>query len=696
VRLIGPGAPSSPISLAEVPEAWQDAVLALSRPASAFAGLPTDRPLVMGILNVTPDSFSDGGRHADHARAIQAGHEMLEAGADLLDIGGESTRPGATPVPPEEECRRILPVIRELAKAATISVDTRNAATMLAALEAGAEIVNDVTALRHDPAAARVLARSEAGVILMHMLGDDPRTMQRDPRYDDVALEVAEFLAARLDWAEQHGIARERIALDPGIGFGKRIAHNLTLIERLPLLAGLGCRIVVGASRKRFIGELSGVEIAEDRSRRQRRRGVGRSRTRRGDPARARRGGDGAGIGRLGRDPWRRGRAGRPRLRGLTRPCHPRNPSTTAGGRLTRCCNWEERMAKTRFGAPTRRILLGTALALPAITARAQGRRPMIGVSWSNFQEERWKTDEAAMQAAIRAGGGSYVSADAQSSPAKQLTDIESLLARGAKALIVLAQDNQAVRPGVQRAINEGVPVIAYDRLIEMPEVFYLTFDNVEVGRMMARAIQQAKPEGNYAFIKGSSADPNADFLFRGTMEVLKPAIDAGRIRNVGEAYTDGWLPANAQRNMEQFLTRNNNRIDAVIAANDGTAGGAIAALAAQGLAGSVPVSGQDADRAALNRIAQGTQTLTIWKDARELGRTAAEIAVRLAGGTRLSEIPNATQWNEGPQRARMTARFLTPVPVNRDNLGTVIEAGWAPRAAVCQGVPAGRVQACS
>jgi D-xylose transport system permease protein len=160
---------------------------------------------------------------------------------------------------------------------------------------------------------------------------------------------------------------------------------------------------------------------------------------------------------------------------------------------------------------------------------------------------------------------------------------------------------------------------------------------------------------------------------------VLKPAIDAGRIRNVGEAYTDGWLPANAQRNMEQFLTRNNNRIDAVIAANDGTAGGAIAALAAQGLAGSVPVSGQDADRAALNRIAQGTQTLTIWKDARELGRTAAEIAVRLAGGTRLSEIPNATQWNEGPQRARMTARFLTPVPVNRDNLGTVIEAGWAP-----------------
>jgi dihydropteroate synthase len=265
VRLIGPGAPEAPIALAEVPEPWQAAVLAASRAPAPFAGLPAGRPLVMGILNVTPDSFSDGGRHADHARAVEAGHAMLEAGADLLDIGGESTRPGAAPVPPEEECRRVLPVIRDLAKAATVSVDTRNAATMLAALEAGAEIVNDVTALRHDPAAARVLARSEASVILMHMLGDDPRTMQRDPRYADVALEVAGFLADRLAWAERQGIARGRIALDPGIGFGKRIGHNLALIERLPLLAALGCPVVLGASRKRFLGELTGVEEAEAR-----------------------------------------------------------------------------------------------------------------------------------------------------------------------------------------------------------------------------------------------------------------------------------------------------------------------------------------------------------------------------------------------------------------------------------------------
>ena len=263
-------------------------------------------------------------------------------------------------------------------------------------------------------------------------------------------------------------------------------------------------------------------------------------------------------------------------------------------------------------------------------------------MSWSNFQEERWKTDEAAIKAAVEKAGGTYVSADAQSSPAKQLTDIESLISRGAKALIVLAQDADAIRPAIDKAVAEGIPVVGYDRLIEIPQAFYLTFDNVEVGRLQAREVFKVKPEGNYVFIKGSGADPNANFLFQGSMEVLKPAIDSGKIKNVGEAYTDGWLPANAQRNMEQFLTKNNNKVDAVIAANDGMAGGAIAALAAQGLAGSVPVSGQDADKAALNRVALGTQTVSVFKDARELGRTAAEIAVQLAGGKKLTEIKGA------------------------------------------------------
>jgi D-xylose transport system substrate-binding protein len=253
------------------------------------------------------------------------------------------------------------------------------------------------------------------------------------------------------------------------------------------------------------------------------------------------------------------------------------------------------------------------ALALSATAAFAQGKGPVVGVSWSNFQEERWKTDEAAIKAAVEKAGGTYVSADAQSSPAKQLTDIESLISRGAKALIILAQDADAVRPAVEKAVAEGIAVVGYDRLIEIPQAFYLTFDNVEVGRLQAREILKVKPEGNYAFIKGSGSDPNANFLFQGSMEVLKGAMDSGKIKNAGEAYTDGWLPANAQRNMEQFLTKNNNKIDAVIAANDGTAGGAIAALAAQGLSGSVPVSGQDADKAALNRVALGTQTVTVF-----------------------------------------------------------------------------------
>ena len=335
------------------------------------------------------------------------------------------------------------------------------------------------------------------------------------------------------------------------------------------------------------------------------------------------------------------------------------------------------------------------ALALSTTAAFAQGKGPVIGVSWSNFQEERWKTDEAAIKAAVEKAGGTYVSADAQSSPAKQLTDVESLISRGAQALIVLAQDADAIRPAVDKALAEGIPVVAYDRLIENPQAFYLTFDNVEVGRQQAREVMKLKPEGNYVFIKGSGTDPNANFLFQGAMEVLKPAIDSGKIKNVGEAYTDGWLPANAQRNMEQFLTKNNNKVDAVVAANDGTAGGAIAALAAQGMAGTVPVSGQDADKAALNRVALGTQAVSVFKDARELGRNAAEIAVQLAGGKTLSEIKGATSWNQGPNKQNMTAMFLRPVAITKDNLNVVVDAGWVTKDVVCQGVPKGRAKIC-
>ncbi len=321
--------------------------------------------------------------------------------------------------------------------------------------------------------------------------------------------------------------------------------------------------------------------------------------------------------------------------------------------------------------------------------------KPVIGVSWSNFQEERWKTDEAAIKAAIEKAGGTYASADAQSSPAKQLTDIEALIAKGANALIVLAQDSDAIRPAVEKAVNEGIPVVGYDRLIEIPSVFYITFDNKEVGRMQARAVYAVKPKGNYVFIKGSSTDPNADLLFAGQQEVLKDAIAKGDIKNVGEAYTDQWLPAVAQRNMEQFLTKNNNKVDAVVAANDGTAGGVIAALSAQGLAGTVPVSGQDGDKAALNRVALGTQTVSVWKDARELGKNAAEIAIALAGGKKLSDIPGSVSFSDGPKKQKMTAILLKPVAITKDNLNVVIDAGWISKDAVCQGVKPGSVAVC-
>ena len=338
-------------------------------------------------------------------------------------------------------------------------------------------------------------------------------------------------------------------------------------------------------------------------------------------------------------------------------------------------------------------ILAGVAMSF-ALASVAEAKGKVIGVSWSNFQEERWKTDEAAMKKAIEAAGDKYISADAQSSASKQLTDVESLIAQGANALIILAQDASAIGPAVEKAVNEGIPVVAYDRLIENKAAFYLTFDNKEVGRMQAREVFKVKPEGNYAFIKGSSSDPNADFLFSGQMEVLKAAIDAGKIKNVGEAYTDGWLPANAQKNMEQILSKNNNKIDAVVASNDGTAGGAIAALDAQGLAGSVPVSGQDADVAALNRVALGTQTTTIWKDARELGKNAAEIASMLADGKKLTDVPGQVSFKT-PAGNSMTSKFLTPVPVTKANLKVVIDAGWAKKEAVCQGVKAGGAEAC-
>jgi D-xylose transport system substrate-binding protein len=319
----------------------------------------------------------------------------------------------------------------------------------------------------------------------------------------------------------------------------------------------------------------------------------------------------------------------------------------------------------------------------------------IVGVSWNNYNEERWaKSDEPAIKAALDAAGASYISADAGSSAEQQLTDVENLIAQGADALIILAQDGTAILPAVRSALDQGVPVIAYDRLIEDPGALYITFDNVDVGRKQAEVIFSLVPTGNYVIIKGNQADANADFLRAGYEDIIGEAVTAGDITIVGETYTDNWDPALAQTQMEQYLTQADNDVDAVLSENDGMATGVVAALEAQGLAGEVPVSGQDGDAAALNRVALGTQSVSVWKDARELGKAAGEAAIALAAGTALSDVAGVVQF-DSPGGNSMTSILLAPVPITQDNLNVVLDAGWIDEATLCQDVPAGSVAGC-
>lgn len=332
--------------------------------------------------------------------------------------------------------------------------------------------------------------------------------------------------------------------------------------------------------------------------------------------------------------------------------------------------------------------LLAGAVIATSFGGAAFAKDKIIGVSWSNFQEERWKTDEAAMKAAIEANGDKYISADAQASAAKQLTDVESLIAQGANALVILSVDKDAIGPAIDKAAAEGIPVVGYDRLIEDNRAFYLTFDNKGVGRIIAQSVTAVQPEGNFAIIKGDKGDPNAAFLLEGMMEVIGDAVNAGKIKIVGEAFSDGWKPDNAQKNMEQILTANDNKVDAVLAENDGMAGGVIAALTAQGL--TVPVGGQDGDHAALNRVARGTQTVSVWKDSRQLGKAAGDIAAALADGTAMDAVPGAVKWSGGAKGVEMDAIFLAPTPITKDNIDVVIDAGHIAKDKVCEGAMAG------
>jgi len=245
--------------------AIEDRLAAITAARAPFAGLALDRPRLMGVVNVTPDSFSDGGSYASRPAAVAHSRALMAAGADILDIGGESTRPGAAPVSVAEELDRVVPIIEELAKeGALVSIDTRRAAVMRAALAAGARIVNDVTALAGDPESLPVVAASGAAVVLMHMQGE-PRTMQQDPVYRDAPLDIYDFFAERIAACAAAGIDPARIALDPGIGFGKRDPHNLAILADLALYHGLGCALLLGVSRKSFIGRLSRGEDASRR-----------------------------------------------------------------------------------------------------------------------------------------------------------------------------------------------------------------------------------------------------------------------------------------------------------------------------------------------------------------------------------------------------------------------------------------------
>lgn len=346
-----------------------------------------------------------------------------------------------------------------------------------------------------------------------------------------------------------------------------------------------------------------------------------------------------------------------------------------------------------------------------------------VGVSWNNFQQPRWAAhDEPGIRDTVEAGGGTYISADANLSTEQQLTDVTTMLSQGAKVLIILAQDTTVIGPAVQAAKDAGVPVIAYDRLIEDPEVLYITFDNVGVGKAEAEAILAAVPTGNYVLIKGDPGDPNAStFLPQGWDEAgLKAKVDAGEITilngpaaGAGEwpkdygTYTDAWATEAAQANMEAIIDKavaDGNTIDAVLAENDSTALGVAAALTGKNYDPYPPVSGQDGDPANLNNVAKGLQYVDVWKNANELGKAAGAAALALCAGGDMANLtlqeglidpavaPTAgltAQPFETPGGSTVSSFILQPTPLTAENLQLAIDGGQVTKEALCAGVDA-------
>jgi len=329
-------------------------------------------------------------------------------------------------------------------------------------------------------------------------------------------------------------------------------------------------------------------------------------------------------------------------------------------------------------------VIVGSA----ACSSASAADKKIFGVSWQHFNEERWsKYDKACMLDELKKyPDWEYTETDAQASAEKQSADVEALISKGVSALAIVPYSSDSIKPAAAAAIANGIPTIGYDIQVEVPGVFYLSFDNAEVGRIEARGVLAIKPTGNYVYIKGSPTMDISNLVHSGQVEVLKPEIDSGKIKIVAEQYTDGWKPEVAQANMEQILTANNNNVDAIVASNDGTAGGVVAALTSQGLVGKIPVSGQDGDIAALNRIAKGFQTVSAWKNSCDLGREAVRVGVALASGTAPDKV-GKSKFCGGPQKICQDAIELKPVAITRDNLNIMLDAKWLTKDQLCAGV---------
>jgi len=339
----------------------------------------------------------------------------------------------------------------------------------------------------------------------------------------------------------------------------------------------------------------------------------------------------------------------------------------------------------------------GGASTAPSAAGSAAAADCKVGVAWATFQEERYGLrDEPSLKAAVEAGGGTYTGNDAKLSPETQAANVESLIASGVDVLVINAQDPEAILPSVQKAIDAGIPIIAYDRELENAKALFITHDNVEVGRMIARAVTGAVPKGNYAIIKGELGQTNPVFLRTGMEEIIAPLIASGDIKIPAgaEQNTKGWDPKTAQTTMDQILTDNKNEIAAVLSQNDGMAGGVVAALTAQGLQGKTIVGGQDGDKAALNRVALGTQIVSVWKDANELGTAAGKAALDLCKNPDVSKVTGAAPGKTvgGIDTSQV---LLKPIPITKDNLKTVLDAKWITEAELCKDVPAGTVTGC-